>query len=166
MTRFGNGYIKFYRSVVDEDIGWSGVQLAVWTTLLCWATRFETKIRWKGQQRLIPPGTVVTGVRELAKRLGFSKDSVARAFHALSSRDSIRVETSTRGTLITICNWSEYQEVTDSSATPLRHESKTGETTAGLQPDLIREVKNKRKKGTDSAATSRDWWKLPREIPG
>ena len=144
MARFESGWIKFHRRVINEDIGWHGVQLAVWITLLCWATRFETIISWQGKPRTIPPGSIVTAIRELATHLKFSKDAVARALQRLVSRDSIRIESTTRGSLITICNWAEYQEVGEIPATQVRHEPDTNETLAGHQPDLIGEVKNKR----------------------
>lgn len=143
MARFDSGYIKFYRRAVTEDIGWSGVQLAVWVTLLCWASRFESKIRWTGGQRTIPPGTIVTAIRDLASRLGFSKDAVARALRALSERGSIRIESATRGTLITICNWAEYQQSGEDVATQARHGHDGKRTLAGRQPDLNGEVENK-----------------------
>jgi DNA-binding transcriptional MocR family regulator len=146
VARFDGGYIKLYRACVNGDIGWSGVQLAVWVTLLAWATRFETSIRWQGRRRVIPPGTVVTAIRDLADHLCFSKDAVARALAALNERDSIRVESATRGTLVTICNWSEYYDLPAECATPPRHERDTDETLAGRQPDLIGELENKKTK--------------------
>lgn len=156
MARFDRGWIKFHRRVVEGDIGCSGVQLAVWVTLLCWSTRYETSIRWKGQQRVIPPGMVVTGIRELAARLGFSKDSIARALRALASRDSIRIETATRGTLISICKWDEYQCSDDESATQVRHSRDTDETRAGRQPDLNGKKRSK-SKSSASAETTELW---------
>ena len=99
MARFANGYIKFYRRTVEEDIGHHGVRLAVWVTLLVWANRFDTQIYCKGTTRKLPPGTVVTAIRELAKKLHFSKDAVARALRALAARGSIRIETTPRGTI-------------------------------------------------------------------
>ncbi len=152
--RFDQGWIKLHRSAVTEDIGRSGIHIAVWVTLLCWATRFESKIRWQGKQRTLPPGSVVTGIRDLASHLGFSKDSVSRAIHALAARESISVETATRGTLVIICNWAQYQERCHETATPARHERDTGETQAGRGPDLNGEVRSKKK---DNTATDPTW---------
>ena len=149
MTRFVNGYIKLHRRTVHQDIGSSGVRLAVWVTLLCWAMRFEGKIPWKGGQRTVPPGSVLTGIRELARHLGFSKDAVSRALRALVSRDSIRTETATRGTLITICNWAKYQNIEDEAATPELQKRDTTETLAGHEPDLIGEVENKERRNAE-----------------
>lgn len=144
MSRFESGWIKFHRRAVEGDIGSSGIQLAVWTTLLCWATRFESSVRWEGQQRVIPPGTVVTGNRELAGRLKFSKSSVYRAIAALRARDSIRTESGTRGTLITICNWSTYQNLEAEVETSTGQQSNASETSAGRLRTLNGEVKKKR----------------------
>jgi hypothetical protein len=152
MSRFDAGWIKFHRRAVTEDIGWNGVQLAVWVTLLCWASRFESKIQWQGEQRTLPPGTVVTAIRDLGARLKLSKDAVGRALRTLKKRDSIRMETAPRGTLITICNWAEYQQQDEVAATPARHERETSRTLAGRQPDLNGEVENKRRNTRRSRA--------------
>ena len=72
------------------------------------------------------------------------KDAIAKALRALASRDSIRIETATRRSLITICNWDKYQEESGVNATPMRQESDTSATQDGRQPDLIGEIENKR----------------------
>lgn len=142
--RFTEGYIKFHRRTVAEDIGSSGSILAVWVTLLCWATRFESKIKWKGAQRSIPPGSVFTGIRELAARLNFSKDTVSRALKYLRDRDSIALEIATHGTLVTIRNWADYQIVGDMDATRAGQTPDTDRTRTGLEPEHIGEGKKER----------------------
>ncbi len=67
----------------------------------------------------------------MATHLGFSKDTVYRALSYLKMRDTVRVDSATSGTVVTICNWERYQPDALTSATPMRHELRQG-------PDTIR----------------------------
>ncbi len=73
------------------------------------ATLRESKIRGRGAQRAVPPGTVLTGYRELAKRTGIASTTVIRQIKYLEQTESIQIECGAEGTLITICKWGEYQ---------------------------------------------------------
>jgi hypothetical protein len=144
MSRFENGWIKFYRKAIEGDIGSNGYLLAIWTTLLSWATVKETTVLWEGKPRKVPPGSVVCGMQELADQLKFSKTTVYKWVHYLQKRESISLEARTQGSLITICNWEQYQ---------ISEEGRERKKNAGLtrrehDATLIEEVKNKEvKKG-------------------
>lgn len=141
MARFTEGWIRFERRVINEDIGQNGHILAVFVTLLAWACRFETKRNHGGEIKVIPPGSVIFGIRELADHLGFSKDTVYRALKYLKNRDTISVTSDTRGTIVTFCNWSKYQIEHTNTATPerqeLRHDPDTTATPARHEPTRI-----------------------------
>jgi hypothetical protein len=78
MARFDGGWIKLHRSIALSDIGQNGHCLAILVTILIWASRFPSTVRWKGRAREIPAGSVLVGIRELATHLRFSKDTVYR----------------------------------------------------------------------------------------
>lgn len=132
---------------MNEDIGQNGHVLAVFVTLLGWACRFETKINHGGKQKPLPAGSVVFGIRELAKHLRFSKDTVYRSLKYLEKRDTICVTPDTRGTVATFCNWAKYQIDFNLDTTParhdLRHEPDTDATPVRHEPTLNGQV-NKR----------------------
>lgn len=109
MARFATGWIRLDRRFVNEDIGSNHFLLSIWIKLLLWATHYDSKILWDGELRIIPPGTVVTGMQEIADGLLIPKTTVYRWVRYLEKRNSIRIESGTRGTLITICNYSKYQ---------------------------------------------------------
>jgi DNA-binding MarR family transcriptional regulator len=148
VSRFNRGWVKLHREVVEEDIGRNGIYLAVWVTLLSWATRFETSIPRNEERVTLSPGSVVTSIRELADHLGFSRSSIARALKYLEKRDSIRVASGTVGSVVTVCNWDKYQSAEDEAETRPGHEPDTAGTPVGRQSALNGEV---RKKNTISA---------------
>lgn len=144
MPRFDNGWVKLHRRAINEDIGRNGYALAVWVTLLAWASRFETKIQWKGQQRVIPPGSVVCGISELADHLRFSKTTVYRWIKYLTKTERVRYESEKKGSLITICNWADYQHSGDIEETSEKQEVNVSESAASLQKTPNGEVKKER----------------------
>ena len=101
--------MKLHRSALEEDIGSNANRLAIWVTILMWASRFETTIAWKGLPRKVPAGTVMFGMAELASKLALSRKTVHKHLHYLQTRGSISMEVVTQGTLVTICNWKDYQ---------------------------------------------------------
>lgn len=122
MGRFENGWFRLSRRVVFEDIGQNPQCLCLWVWLLSLATVQETKVRWKGGQRVIPPGTVVTGYRDLAQQTGLAATTIVRQLKYLESSERIRIESGTAGTLITICKWWDYQLKHLEDGTQVEHE--------------------------------------------
>ncbi len=137
MARFSGGWVKFYREAVENDIGGNIHLLGLWVTLLCWATRFESKIIGKDRPIVIPPGTVVTAFSELALKFDVSKTTIHKWIHYLETRGSISLRRVTRGTLITICNWEQYQVSEETGLTPSERQVNDSCT-------LIGEEKNRR----------------------
>lgn len=146
MSRFGNGYIKFYRACVHGDIGKRGTLLAVWVTLLSYANRFETKMPRAGKQVVLPPGTAVVGIRELAEKLDFSRSTISRALGYLESTGRIQAERGPRGIIVTICNWSAYQDGQEADEPILGQSRATDGPLEGHSRALIGEEENKRRK--------------------
>jgi hypothetical protein len=111
-----------------------------------WANWQPTKIKWNGKPRDLPKGSVVIGIREIADHLGFSKDTVYRQLQYLSERDTISYETSTRGTIVTILNYEQYQDdfeiLRQSEGHGCDTPKDTSRTPAERQPTLNEEYNN------------------------
>lgn len=118
MARFNSGWIKLYRGAADGDLGQNAFLWALWITILTWATWRPSKIRWRGKQREIPPGSVVLGIKEIADRWDCSRSVIQKHLHYLHDTGRIVLETCSRGTLITVCNWKEYQSNDSDSESP------------------------------------------------
>lgn len=152
MGRFDNGWFKFYRRAFFEDIGRNPYCLAVWSALLSMATYKETKIIWQGKQRALPPGSVVFGISELAEKWEISKSTIWRWLQYLASTERIRIDSGTRGTVVTICNWEQYQTLEEASETPSVHGPNTERTPRERRKNLSEEHKKEEGKKEGSAA--------------
>jgi hypothetical protein len=110
VARFNNGWIKVYRKLLDSDIAVNPIRFSLFVRLMGMANLEGTWVQWGAQPRLCPRGSLVTSIRELADKIGADKGSVERQIKYLALRDTIVVETETRGTFITIKNFELYQD--------------------------------------------------------
>jgi hypothetical protein len=142
MARFTGGWIKLWRKAIEGDLPGNVYLWALWNWLLFAASWKPTKILWNGEQREIPPGTVVMGLGELATKWDCSRMTIKRWLEYLEKSERISLETCTRGTLVTIRNWELYQNKEEEDVTPSGHEVDTGWIPSGNELALSEEVKN------------------------
>jgi DNA-binding transcriptional regulator YhcF (GntR family) len=141
MSRFHGGWIKSWRSAWDSDLSQTPYLWALWNALLHMAVWRETTIIWEGHQRVLPPGSVVMGVRELASRWRCSQSVIKKYLRYLKTTNRIELETCPRGTLITICNWKLYQNDPETSCLQNNSSEATSELQDACSEGLIEEVK-------------------------
>jgi hypothetical protein len=157
MARFDVGWVRLDRKTLFGDIAQNPYCLALWIRLLGWATVVPTKVRHGDKQIEVPPGTVVTGLSELAEKSGMAKNTIRKHLEYLKSRGSINTRCDPHGTIITIRNWSRYQSLFNDERTPLdTHYDTRGDTRCA--PVLDKETNKQRNKGGESSGDDR----LPR----
>lgn len=139
MSRFDRGWFRVDRRMASEDIGQNPICLALWTWLLATASIKESKVRWKGQMKVIPSGTSWFSITALSEQWDISKTTIYRHLQYLAESERIRYESGTRGCLVTICNWKKYQEDWNF----LEHESNARVTPAERQSNARVTVLNK-----------------------
>jgi hypothetical protein len=144
MARFDRGWIKLHRKVLDSDLMDNPNLLRLWIWLLLSATRRETTIIWNGQKRIIPPGCVVYGVSELARKWKTSKSTIYKWLRYLASSERIANEASSRGAIATVCNWDEYQGILDFDESQDERKANAERTLSERQATLIGEGKKER----------------------
>jgi hypothetical protein len=152
MARFDKGYFKAWRSMYDGDLADNPILFALWNSLLHMAYWKEGSIFWDGGRRTLPPGSVVFGIREFANRWHTSPNTISRWLKYLVNTGRITLETGTRGSLATICNWESYQSPEDNSETLGEHGEDTERTPSEHEVNLSKEGKKERKeegKGSD-----------------
>lgn len=135
--RLSVGWFRIDRKCLESDIGRSETTLSLWVHLLGMASIGPVTVRCQGRPEKFGPGTIVTSVAELARRTGLSGSTIRRQTEYLLMRGSIGVKATNKGTIITICNWSQYQSSGASN-------EKTGEQTAEQTSEQL----NKNKEGT------------------
>ena len=135
-------WVKTYEKILDWE--WSNdpyvFTFFVKLTLL---VNVSTK-RWHG--RTIKRGQLLTSMRNLEERFGWSHHTIQRVLDDLQSTGEISVESDKAGTLITIINFSKYQgEGVANTATPSATPSATN--------IRIEEYKNEERKNEELFST-------------
>lgn len=98
-------WIKSYEKLLDWEWTDDPYIFTFWVKLLL-LVNVKTK-RWHG--KAIKRGQLLTSMRNLEERLGWSHHTIQRILDALQSTGEIIVESSNEGTLITVVNFSKYQ---------------------------------------------------------
>lgn len=152
MARFTGGWIKLWRKAVEGDLAQNAYLWALWNWLLYAATWKPTSIIWQGKRRDIPPGTVILGIKEIAEKWDCSQSTVKKWLTYLQSSERIALETSSRGTLITVLNWNTYQSSDSERREPSENEVGAECDQSENEVGLNEEVKKERKKEQYSLA--------------
>lgn len=104
------GYIKLYRSFLQWE--WHDDQSMVTVFLHCILLANWKSKQWHGQS--IPRGTFITSIANLSSICGLAPNTVRSCLKRLQETGELTVQTSRKGTKITVNNYANYQ-VTGSS---------------------------------------------------
>lgn len=106
------GLISIERSMLSHHIVGIGSKdrFCMWVWLLCAARWKPSRIMVDGEEIALERGQVFVSIRTFASETGVSKGVAERFIRDLKSGTMIETVNKTRGTLITICNYSEYQD--------------------------------------------------------
>jgi hypothetical protein len=102
------GWIKLHRKIADWEWYQDGPTARVFLHLLLHANHRAK--RWRGH--VIGRGQVVTSRRTLAKELGLSERKVRTCLQKLEATHETTHKTTHRFSIITICNFEQYQTST------------------------------------------------------
>jgi hypothetical protein len=105
----------------------------------------ETQIIWNGKQRILKPGSCVFGIKEFADKWECSQRTISKWLHYLHDTQRIVLETCSRGTIATICNWEVYQATDDYALAPTAHEVGSKYEPSSNQVGLSEEGKKERR---------------------
>ena len=106
-----NGWIKIHRKILENPIVFKDADhVAVWIYLLLNAVRREKDALFGGVKITLHQGQLITGRKKIADVLKISESKVDRILKAFKSEQQIEQQTSNRNRLITVLNWSSYQE--------------------------------------------------------
>ena len=98
-------WVKAYEKLLDWEWGNDPYVFTFFVKLLL-LVNVSTK-RWHG--RTIKRGQMLTSMRHLEERFGWSHHTIQRILDSLQSTGEITVESDKGGTLITVVNYSRYQ---------------------------------------------------------
>ena len=145
-----SGWLKLHRSLIDNPL-WTAEPFSkgqAWVHLLMTANHKDGGFYKNGQWVPVKRGQTGESVLSLAKRFRWSKNKLVRCLKQLEANHMIELKTNHLTTIITICNYNDYQggEPTDGPPNEPTGEPSDG-TPNGSQTRMKRskEVKNKRK---------------------
>jgi len=106
------GYIYLHRKLLDNPIVMKDADhLALWVYMLMKANHSERDV-WFGSERItVHRGQFITGRKVIAQDLGINESKVYRMIKLLKSEHLIEQQVSSTSSLITILNYSQYQQV-------------------------------------------------------
>lgn len=138
------GWILLHRKLQECEI-WANSQpfdmRSAWVDLLLLANHKDAEIIFDYKPMTVKRGQYLTSVRKLSARWSWSKDRTLKYLKLLESLGMIHRDSTNQRTLITIDNYSVYQDKqdtsTDTEQTRLRtqdgHETDTGKDTGSPQ---------------------------------
>lgn len=136
-------WLKLHRKTLDNPIVMKdGDHLAIWVWLLCEAT-YSPHDRTFGKERItLQPGQLITGREQIAKELKINQSKVQRVLKLFENEHQIEQRTTRYGRLISIVNWSEYQDSEQHNEQQVNNKR----TTSEQQVNATEEGKKGRKK--------------------
>lgn len=103
------GYIKLYRTLLDNPIIKKPDYLCIWNCLLLLASYKDTTFIFNNIKQTLKPGQLITGRKKLSKITGIEEHKVYRILNYLKSEQQIEQQSNNQFTIITILNWEKYQ---------------------------------------------------------
>lgn len=117
------GWIKLHRKIFKNKVVCKDSDhFMVWCYLLTNAIHSTYPIRFNGENIELQAGQLVTSCRMIQDETGIDKSKVSRILRRFRENNQIAQQQTPNKTLITIVNWSEYQEK------KVRHEIEKSET--------------------------------------
>lgn len=128
-----NGFVAIQRDMIDHHLLQDGDRMRAWIWLICKACWKPTKFDVHGSTITLERGQLCASIRQIADDLKWSKSAVERFLTRLETETMIERKAGQGRSIITICNYGKYQDVSngkrDNVGTPT-------ETKLGQQRDI------------------------------
>ena len=134
------GWVKLHRKLLDHPRASDPEWFSVWGHLMLLATHQDYKVLFKGVERVLKPGQLITSRDSLAKRCGISASKAERVLKWMEIEQQIEQEASAVNRLITITNWNTYQPAEQ----VVEHRPDTDRTPTGHRPDTNKNIKKEK----------------------
>jgi len=133
-----SGWIKLHRSLVKWEWFTDVNTTHLFTYLLLSANHIITK--WRG--KTILPGQLLTGRKKLAAATGLSIQNVRTSIDRLQVTSEITIKSYSNCSVITITNWSSYQDANHQSNHEVTRDLTTIQPSSNHQVTTSKNVKN------------------------
>ena len=133
-----NGWIKLHRELIGKPIFENEKLLKVWVWCLMKATHTEREQPVGRQIQKLIPGQFITGRHKAGEELSMPPSSAWAYMNMLKDNGSLDIKSNNKYSVVTIENWSFYQDPGDLSD----NNPDNKWTTNGQQMDTNKNVKN------------------------
>lgn len=159
-----SGWVKVYRKLLDNPVVCKDADhIAVWVLMLLSATHTPQQVLFGGNVITLQPGQFVSGRKAISNKVKVEESKVNRIIKFFKSQQLIEQQTSTKNSLFTILNWSEYQESEQQNEQQVNNNCTTSEHKQECKNERMKEIDilfdslwqlypNKKGKGQVSAA--------------
>jgi hypothetical protein len=136
------GYIKLYRSLLDNPVMKNPEIAWLWCILLLSANHKKKSFIFNGKKQVVKAGQLITGRKQLSKLTGLSESKIYRALNYFESEQQIKQQKNNKFTLITILNWSKYQGNGTAKEQQFEQQMNNQRTTSEQPVNTNKNVKN------------------------
>lgn len=139
------GYILLHRSVFTHPIFKEEpyTEVQAWLWLISQACYAQHRVRYKSKMIELKRGEVPTSYRKLQEQFKWGAGKVASFLKLLKNEQMIGTQTGTGFLIITICNYSEYQDSREKSGTLTEAEMERKRNASGTQTERTEIKENK-----------------------
>lgn len=121
-----NGWIKLHRKTMDSTVWKNPETVMVWVWCLMKATHEEFKFSFNGDDITIKSGQFITGRYKALEELpGISEQKWRTCIKYLVNTQRLTSESTNQFTLISVKNWSKYQDANQQTNQRLTNEQPT-----------------------------------------
>ena len=139
-----NGWIKVYRSLIDNPKRIRSSRLALWIYILLSVNYAPGKTFLCGKEITLNPGQGVFSTPDLARKLCEPVSVIRRSLEWFESEQQIEQRKTNQGTVITVLNWDKYQQSEQPSEQLVNNDRTTSEQRVNNLP-IIKELKKNKK---------------------
>jgi hypothetical protein len=150
------GWIKLHRKLLDWGWYYDANVLRVFIHLLLIAS--HTRKQWG--KLTINPGDVKIKQRDLAKELKITHQQLRSTLEKLQSTHEITIKTTNKYTVISVNNWSDYQQNNTQNNTQTTNKQHTSNT---LTP-YVKNVKNDKNNTNDLKVNKKFMEKIRKDL--
>ncbi len=138
-----NGWIKLYRKVLDNPVVCKDADhLAIWIYLLLNATHSNYDSVFKKERITLISGQLITGRKSISTVLKIDENKVQRVLKTFENEHQIEQQTSNQNRLITILNWTTYQDIEQQNEQQVNNERTTDEQRVNTNKNVKNDKNN------------------------
>lgn len=149
------GWVKLHRKILDNPIICKDSEyFSVWCYLILNATHTEYDVIFNKERIRLKPGQLITGRKVISEKFNINESKVTRILNKLESEQQIEQQTTNKNRLISIVNWSLYQDSEQQIEQQIEQQVNNKRTTNEQQVNTNKNVKNVKNEKEDNIYSS------------